>query len=111
MWLETQTKGSSPIVTISPRIMNMLFFAGLRGAVAFSCANIFPEKSQNKGLVLSTTVVIILVTVIIQGGLTDCLLTWQSIDSESTKLKKVSQVILIFCLTTDNCLISERKRR
>ena len=33
---------------ISLPTMHMIFFAGLRGAVAFACANIFPDTNGNR---------------------------------------------------------------
>lgn len=33
---------------ISLPTMHMVFFAGLRGAVAFACANIFPDTNGNR---------------------------------------------------------------
>ena len=33
---------------ISLQTMHMIFFAGLRGAVAFACANIFPDTNGNR---------------------------------------------------------------
>ena len=33
---------------ITVRTMHMIFFAGLRGAVAFACANIFPDTNGNR---------------------------------------------------------------
>lgn len=50
---------------ISLRTMHMIFFAGLRGAVAFACANIFPDTNGNRKLIVGTTTGIILITIFV----------------------------------------------
>lgn len=51
---------------ISPEFAHFLWFAGLRGAIAYACARSFPGDHVNE--FVGTTVVIILFTVIIMGG-------------------------------------------
>lgn len=48
----------------------MVFFAGLRGAVAYACANIFPDNNGNREVMVCTTMIIALLTIFIKGGLT-----------------------------------------
>jgi len=48
----------------------MMWFAGLRGAIAFSLALEAKDSSENGTVILSTTLVIVFVTVIGLGGLT-----------------------------------------
>ena len=50
---------------ISIHTMHMIFFAGLRGAVAFACANIFPDTNGNRKLIVGTTTGIILITIFV----------------------------------------------
>jgi Sodium/hydrogen exchanger family len=62
---------SSNLITMPTK--HMVFFAGLRGAVAFACANIFPKTDNaddHRQVVVATTTAIILITIFIQGGLT-----------------------------------------
>lgn len=49
---------------------HMVFFSGLRGAVAYACANIFPDINHNREVVVCTTMVISLITIFIKGGFT-----------------------------------------
>lgn len=48
----------------------MMWFSGLRGAMAFAMAMDLRKKSDNGPLFLTTTLVIILVTVLLQGNIT-----------------------------------------
>ncbi|XP_023237027.1 sodium/hydrogen exchanger 7-like [Centruroides sculpturatus] len=57
---------------------HILFFAGLRGAIAFALA-IRNTLSEQRRLILTTTSLIAIVTVIICGGFTTTLLTWLGI--------------------------------
>jgi NhaP-type Na+/H+ and K+/H+ antiporter len=52
---------------ISCNAMTILVFGGLRGAVAYSCANIFPDNNGNRKLFLSTTTGVVLATIFFQG--------------------------------------------
>lgn len=46
-WMNARKSGGYASM-ISPRSMHMVWFAGLRGAVAFALANIFPNTHGNK---------------------------------------------------------------
>jgi len=46
----------------------MLWFAGLRGAVAFSCAGIFPDDNGHRALFATTTSAVIVVTMFAGGA-------------------------------------------
>lgn len=48
----------------------MVFFSGLRGAVAYACANIFPDERGNRDVIITTTMVIALATILLKGGFT-----------------------------------------
>jgi Sodium/hydrogen exchanger family. len=53
----------------------MLFIAGLRGAMSFALA-IRNTVSEARQAMLTTTSLIVIITVIVQGGATMQLLTW-----------------------------------
>ena len=55
---------------ISQNTKHMVFFSGLRGAVAYACANIFPDENGNRSIVITTTMIISLVTILCKGGFT-----------------------------------------
>jgi hypothetical protein len=55
---------------ISLATMHMVFFAGLRGAVSYSCAQIFPNTNGNRNLVVHLTTAVILVTILLQATFT-----------------------------------------
>ncbi|KAL0268570.1 UNVERIFIED_CONTAM: hypothetical protein PYX00_010457 [Menopon gallinae] len=63
---------------ISANFQHMLFFAGLRGAMSFALA-IRNTVSEARQAMLTTTSLIVIATVIIQGGATMQLLTWFNI--------------------------------
>jgi hypothetical protein len=47
-----------------------VWFSGLRGAVAYASANIFPDTTGNKSFIVATTTAVILYTIFVHGGLT-----------------------------------------
>jgi solute carrier family 9 (sodium/hydrogen exchanger), member 8 len=55
---------------ISMSKANMLWFAGLRGAVSYGLVRTFPDTA-NKNMLIITTVVIVIVTTFLLGGLTE----------------------------------------
>eukprot|EP00529_Nitzschia_sp_RCC80_P015924 CAMPEP_0113487872 /NCGR_PEP_ID=MMETSP0014_2-20120614/25727_1 /TAXON_ID=2857 /ORGANISM="Nitzschia sp." /LENGTH=684 /DNA_ID=CAMNT_0000381571 /DNA_START=138 /DNA_END=2192 /DNA_ORIENTATION=+ /assembly_acc=CAM_ASM_000159 len=59
---------------IPVKFMHVLWFAGLRGAVAYACARDFPDLYGNKDEVVAATMVIVLVTIIVMGGFCEKLL-------------------------------------
>jgi len=52
----------------------MLFYSGLRGAIAYCCAVNFPNTNGNRDNVIAITMVVVLVSVFILGGTTDAAL-------------------------------------
>ncbi|KAK3861528.1 hypothetical protein Pcinc_032517 [Petrolisthes cinctipes] len=68
--------GRRPKIPVN--FMNMLFFSGLRGAMAFALA-IRNTSSDARKSILTTTSLIVIVTVILCGGLTTQVLSWLGI--------------------------------
>ena len=54
---------------ISFRFQHMLVFAGLRGAIAFALA-IRNTHTATRQLIFTTTLIIVIITVFVNGGLT-----------------------------------------
>jgi len=63
---------------ISLNYQHMLFFAGLRGAMSFALA-IRNTVSDARQAMLTTTSLIVILTVILQGGATTQFLSWFNI--------------------------------
>jgi len=59
---------------ISYKMQIMIFFAGLRGAIAFALSNNMPEEHAN--LYISTTLSIVIFTTVIVGGLTEPMINY-----------------------------------
>ncbi|XP_050717131.1 sodium/hydrogen exchanger 7-like isoform X3 [Eriocheir sinensis] len=68
--------GRQPKIPVN--FMNMLFFSGLRGAIAFALA-IRNTSSDARKSILTTTSLIVIVTVVLCGGLTTQVLSWLGI--------------------------------
>ena len=67
---------------IKPSYMHMIFYAGLRGAVAYALASSFPDESGNRELVRSTTAAIVVLSVVLMGGTTEMLIYTMEIPTE-----------------------------
>ena len=66
-------------------MQHLMFFSGLRGAMAFALA-IRNTSTQARKLILTTTSIIVIATVILCGGLTSSMLEWLKINgSEQTE--------------------------
>lgn len=55
---------------VPPAMQHMLWFSGLRGAVAFSCAHNFPNVHGHRTLFATTTIMLIIVSMYLLGALT-----------------------------------------
>lgn len=66
--------------TISLNTAHMLWFSGLRGAVAYACVRSFPNTFQHKDEFTVTTMVIVLVTVFGLGSTTEAALNYLKIE-------------------------------
>ena len=59
---------------IQPKTATMLWFAGLRGAVAYACAKSFPDTFHHQQEFMVATMVIVLLTVFLLGSTTELVL-------------------------------------
>jgi NhaP-type Na+/H+ or K+/H+ antiporter len=59
---------------ISVNMSHLVWFAGLRGAVAYACAREFPVVNGHQNEMMTATMVIVLFTIIGMGGTTEWLL-------------------------------------
>ena len=78
----TQTPVREKDRKIRTNTAHMLWFSGLRGAVAYACAKTFPDHFGNRILFVRTTMVIVLITVFLFGGTTECMLNFLHIDMD-----------------------------
>lgn len=76
----TRTPQSRQDLKIHWNTAHMLWFSGLRGAVAYACAKTFPNNLGNRTPFVITTMVIVLVTVFLLGGTTEIALDALDID-------------------------------
>ncbi|KAL1528002.1 hypothetical protein AB1Y20_009373 [Prymnesium parvum] len=82
-------------VQIPLRMQVLLWFAGLRGAIAFALAVYFPHSSANDSapsVILSATLIIVLSTTLVLGGLTGPLVKCLRLEATDTRTHSVSQV-------------------
>ena len=67
---------------IRPKTAHMLWFSGLRGAVAYACVRSFPDTFDHQKQFMSTTMMIVLITVFIMGGATEKMLHVLDIETD-----------------------------
>lgn len=65
---------------IPPKTVHMLWFAGLRGAVAYACVKSFPDTFGHQMQFMATTMAIVLMTVFLLGGTTEMVLSLLKIE-------------------------------
>jgi NhaP-type Na+/H+ or K+/H+ antiporter len=59
---------------IQSKTAHMLWFSGLRGAMAYACVRSFPDTFHHERQFASTTMMIVLITVFVLGGATETVL-------------------------------------
>lgn len=59
---------------IPPKFMHFLWFAGLRGAVAYACARKFPDIYGHNAEFVAATMVVVVFTIVFMGGATEVML-------------------------------------
>jgi len=65
---------------ITWNMMHVLWFAGLRGAVAYACVRDFPDVYGHNDEFIATTVAIVLIMIIFMGGATGHLLKYLGVE-------------------------------
>ena len=65
---------------VSAKTSHMLWYSGLRGAVAYACAKSFPDDLGHQSNFVATTMWIILITIFLFGSTTDAVLKKLHID-------------------------------
>jgi sodium/hydrogen exchanger 8 len=76
---------------IRSKTANMMWFTGLRGAVAYACVRTFPDTLGHQKDFTMTTMAIVLITVFLLGGTTEMTLNFLQINigvDEETYMKK-----------------------
>jgi len=76
----TATPWERKDLKIRKNTTHMLWFCGLRGAVAYACVRTFPDDLGHRKDFAMTTMAIILITVFVLGLTTECALSWFMID-------------------------------
>ncbi|CAE7539301.1 SLC9A8, partial [Symbiodinium microadriaticum] len=79
----SQLKGKEDANLIPMNMIHMVFFSGLRGAVAYASANIYPEneRSSHRSEIVATTTCVVLATLFVNGGLTVQMCEWLAIET------------------------------
>lgn len=67
---------------IFPNCAHMLWFAGLRGAVAYACVRTFPDTYGNRDAFTMTTMMVILATIFGLGATTASVLSFLDIETD-----------------------------
>ena len=65
---------------IQSNTAHMVWFSGLRGAVAYACVRSFPDTFHHEREFMCTTMMIVLITVFVMGGATEAVLGWLDIE-------------------------------
>jgi hypothetical protein len=65
---------------------HMLWFSGLRGAVSYGLARMFPQ-TENQSIFIATTMFIVLTTTFVLGGATESALQFLNIDTGVDEVK------------------------
>ena len=60
---------------IRRKTSHMMLFSGMRGAVAYACVRSFPDTLGHQKVFIMSTMAIILITMFVLGGTTECVLS------------------------------------
>ena len=104
----TATPWESKDLKIRTNTIHMLWFCGLRGAVAYACVRTFPDDLNHRKDFAMTTMAVILITVFGLGLTTECALTWFNIDVDVDE-KKYMQSYLREPIASNFLLNLERR--
>ena len=78
---------------------SMLWFSGLRGAVAYACVKTFPDTFGHKQEFMATTMAIVLITVFLFGGTTELVLKLLKIETDVDEDNYMENVLRADSLT------------
>ncbi|KAL3912607.1 MAG: hypothetical protein SGILL_006815, partial [Bacillariaceae sp.] len=78
--VDTATPWERKDLKIRWNTVNMLWFSGLRGAVAYACVRTFPDNLGHQKDFAMTTMAVVLITVFLLGTTTELALSWFKID-------------------------------
>jgi len=85
---------------------HMLWFSGLRGAVAYACAKTFPDHYGNRHYFVFTTIFIVFFTVFVFGCTTECALKHleieMNVDEDAYMEENDTEIKMIFLNTFEN---------
>eukprot|EP00588_Corethron_pennatum_P006886 CAMPEP_0194288170 /NCGR_PEP_ID=MMETSP0169-20130528/36273_1 /TAXON_ID=218684 /ORGANISM="Corethron pennatum, Strain L29A3" /LENGTH=621 /DNA_ID=CAMNT_0039035097 /DNA_START=57 /DNA_END=1922 /DNA_ORIENTATION=+ len=71
----TEGSHTTGIYYVKKNTANMLWFSGLRGAVAYACAKTFPDDNGNSQAFISITMAIVLLSIFLLGSTTSLALS------------------------------------
>mmetsp|Transcript_16230 Transcript_16230/g.26401 ORF Transcript_16230/g.26401 Transcript_16230/m.26401 type:complete len:651 (-) Transcript_16230:806-2758(-) len=78
--VDTATPWARKDLKIRWNTANMLWFSGLRGAVAYACVRTFPNTLGHQKQFAMTTMAVVLITVFLLGSTTELALSWFKIN-------------------------------
>jgi NhaP-type Na+/H+ or K+/H+ antiporter len=81
-YMSERTPSERGDLKILPNTAHMLWFAGLRGAVAYACVRSFPNVYGNREAFTMTTMMIILTTIFVLGSTTVPVLNFLDIETD-----------------------------
>jgi NhaP-type Na+/H+ or K+/H+ antiporter len=76
---------------IASKTAHMLWFSGLRGAVAYACVRSFPNTFGHTNEFAMTTMAIVLITIFLLGSTTECMLNFLGIDMDVNEEKYMEE--------------------
>ena len=76
-----------------------MWFSGLRGAVAYASANLFPDSTGHQSAIAATTTMIIIYTLYVHGGLSTKMCEWLEIETGVDPSNLTAKVLLTVAYT------------